>query len=305
MTEHDRKNDMVGLLEMSLYGTRDAATNWQEEVAKEMKRWGFKRGVYNPCLYRHPEWKIRTLVHGDDFVSTGGRQAMKLFREVLEKRFEIKTKVVGAAEEEVREARVLNRVLRITEQGWEYEPDQRHAEIIIDSMGMQEAKGVSTPGEDERRFEEEENDKPLGSEDATQYRKVAARANYLSADRPDIMFAVQEICREMANPTIGGKRKLKRLARYLRGHQRTVIKYDWQGQEMMVEGYSDSDWAGCRRSGKSTSGGVLRIGEHFLKGWSRTQNRVTLSSAEAKLVALCTSAPLTRLSTTSTSLLTM
>ena len=38
---------------------------------------------------------------------------MKKFREMLERRFEIKTKVIGAAEEEVREARVLNRVLRI------------------------------------------------------------------------------------------------------------------------------------------------------------------------------------------------
>ena len=47
------------------------------------------------------------------------------------------------------------------------------------------------------------------------------------------------------------------------------------------------DWAGCRRTGKSTSGGVLMIGGHFIKGWSRTQNSVTLSSAEAELVALC------------------
>ena len=41
----------VGLLKQSLYGTRDAAMNWQEEVAKEMKGWGFERGQYNPCLY--------------------------------------------------------------------------------------------------------------------------------------------------------------------------------------------------------------------------------------------------------------
>ena len=28
------------------------------------------------------------------------------------------------------------------------------------------------------------------------------------------------------------------------------------------------------------------IGSHFIKGWSRTQNHVTLSSAEAELIAL-------------------
>ena len=45
----DRSLDKVGHLQMSLYGTRDAAMNWQEEVAKEMIRWGFRRGKYNPC----------------------------------------------------------------------------------------------------------------------------------------------------------------------------------------------------------------------------------------------------------------
>ena len=53
-----------------------------------------------------------------------------------------------------------------------------------------------------------------------------------------------------------------------------------------MQGYSDSDWAGCRITGKSTSGGVVMIGTHFIKGWARTQNHVTMSSAEAELIAL-------------------
>ena len=36
--------------------------------------------------------------------------------------------------------------------------------------------------------------------------------------------------------------------------------------------------------------GAIMIGEHFIKGWSRTQQSVTLSSAEAELVAMCKSA---------------
>ena len=43
----------VGLLRQSLYGTRDAAMNWQEEVARETRGWGFSRGQYNPCLHTH------------------------------------------------------------------------------------------------------------------------------------------------------------------------------------------------------------------------------------------------------------
>ena len=47
----DRQMDHVDHLHMSLYGTRDAAMNWQGGVAKEMQGWGFSRGRYNPCLY--------------------------------------------------------------------------------------------------------------------------------------------------------------------------------------------------------------------------------------------------------------
>ena len=109
----------VGLLKQRLYGTRDAAMNWQEEVAKEMKGWGFDRGQYNPCLYTHAAKRVQAFLHGDDFASAGNRVALKWFLQKLESRFEIKTSVIGTGIGEVREARVLNRILRITELGWE------------------------------------------------------------------------------------------------------------------------------------------------------------------------------------------
>merc|ERR1711904_603800 len=117
-------------------------------------------------------------------------------------------------------------------------------------------------------------------------RSIAARANYLASDRPDLMYAVKELCRGMAKPTRLHWHKLKRLGRYLLENRRTILRYDWQGQEPEITGYSDSDWAGCRVTGKSTSGGALMIGSEFLKGRARTQNHVTTSSAEAELVAL-------------------
>ena len=79
-TPEDIRKDNVGLLQMSLYGTIDAATNWQEEVAKEMLAWGCSRGRYNPCLYFHKATGLKTLVHGDDFVSVGSRAATTQFR---------------------------------------------------------------------------------------------------------------------------------------------------------------------------------------------------------------------------------
>ena len=287
MTPDDERRDVVGFLLQSLYGTRDAAMNWQEEVRKEMKAWGFKQGVYNPCLYTHPHWKLKVMVHGDDFVTVGKPKNVEIFEKQISERFEIKTSKVGRYEGCAKEARVLNRVIRWTDTGWEYEPDQRHAELIMEDLGMSEAKAVSTPSEPEKRWEEEENQQVLEGAKATQFRKVAARLNYLAADRPDLMFAAKEVCRKMAVPTVGGWKKLKRVARYLVGRPRAVLKYGWQGREEEVLAYTDADWAGCKSTGRSTSGGALMIGSHFLKGWCRNQASVTLSSAESELVAMC------------------
>ena len=79
------------------------------------------------------------------------------------------------------------------------------------------------------------------------------------------MYSVKELWRGMAKPTKAHWHKLKRLGRYLVDKRRTVFVYAWQGHESEVTGYTDSDWAGCRVTGKSTRGGALMIGNHFIK----------------------------------------
>ena len=62
-------------------------------------------------------WGIVTLVHGDDFVSTGNRRNIAKFRKALEERFKIKPQVLGSGAGELREARALNRIIRVTDEG--------------------------------------------------------------------------------------------------------------------------------------------------------------------------------------------
>ena len=50
----------------------------------------------------------------------------------------------------------------------------------------------------------------------------------------------------------------------------------------IIRAYVDSDWAGCRKTRKSTSGGVLYVGEAAVRGWSSTQAVHVLSSGEAE-----------------------
>ena len=55
----------------SMYGTRQAASNWEHFYAEVLRDAGFIQGVSNPCLFLHPERRIRVWVHGDDFVMLG------------------------------------------------------------------------------------------------------------------------------------------------------------------------------------------------------------------------------------------
>ena len=116
-TAKDWEKDNVAILEKSLYGTRDAAANFQSEVKKFMTKLGFNVGKYNVSTYYHKQRQLRTMIHGDDFITVGAREGVKWLRTELERRFEVKTTVIGKGEGEANEGRVLNRVRRRTEQG--------------------------------------------------------------------------------------------------------------------------------------------------------------------------------------------
>ena len=139
-------------------------------------------------------------------------------------------------------------------------------------------------------IDDNDNDELLDNEDARLYRWVAARLHYIAPDRPDISYAVKESASSMSAPRRGDLRRLKKIGRYLIGHPRLISKFKWQSMPTTVTTFTDSDWAGCARSAKSTStsGGAVCLGEHVLKTYCRQQKVIALSSAEAELYAMVT-----------------
>ena len=83
------------------------------------------------------ERNVRTLVHGHDYASTGTLEDLTWLQIELESRFDMETQVIGRSGKEgvVREARILNRIVRPTHDGWKYECDQ-HVEIILEQLEM-------------------------------------------------------------------------------------------------------------------------------------------------------------------------
>ena len=152
---------------------------------------------------------------------------------------------------------------------------------------MTEAKPLSTPGVKHSDSEQDIEDAvSLDNSRGTKYRRAAAILNYIAQDRPDLQFAAKECSRKMSCPNELDERNLKRVLRYLRLCPRLPYRYVWQRMPSRCVTHSDSDWAGCTRTRRSTSGGVCSLGLHTIKTWSRTQATVSLSSAEAELGSL-------------------
>ena len=136
--------------------------------------------------------------------------------------------------------------------------------------------------EEEEEEESADQDPLLTDEEAGWFRGAAARANYLAMDRVDLAFAAKELCRKMSVPRRSDLKALQRLAKYILGSPRMVQRYRWQAPRDL-EVFADTDFAGCVRTRRSTSGGICMRGSHLIKHWSKTQKVVTLSSAEAEL----------------------
>ncbi|CAE7420072.1 RE2, partial [Symbiodinium sp. CCMP2592] len=273
--------DKVGLLKRSLYGTRDAPSNWEHAIKKVMTDLGFKQGVSNPCLYFHPEHGLRCNVHGDDFTVVGGYNKLQWLIESLQKAWTIEVR--GILPGVTHSISVLNRLVTWTNEGIEMEADPRHVDLVLEHLGLNNSSPVTTPLV---KSTGDEDESPLSKEDAGLYRSIAMRIGYLSSDRPDMLRTVRELAKGLKEPTQYHWNLLKRAGRYLRGAPRLVQLIPHQEGFSVIQGWSDTDHAGCVRTRKSTTGTVVQLGKAVIKATAKGQAVIALSSGEAEYYGL-------------------
>ena len=180
--------------------------------------------------------------------------------------------VLGLQSGDPKKISVLGRQLVWTEGGIVHEADPEHARKVIHDLGLApSSNGLDKPCVRETLREIEQGATEFESTDATQFRSIAARVNYLSTDRPDLQWM-------MARPTAGCWAKLKRLARYLGHFPRLTLRFkdtNIISTELWVD--SDSDWAGCLRTRRSTSGGCVTL-------WWNSNQDVEHNTADDRFV---------------------
>ncbi|GJR48421.1 hypothetical protein Tco_1316524 [Tanacetum coccineum] len=109
---------------------------------------------------------------------------------------------------------------------------------------------VDTPMVDRIKLDED----PLGIPvDHTRFRSMVGSLMYLTASRPDLVFAVCMCARYQASPTKKYLEELKRVFQYLRGTINWGLWYP-KDTAMALTAYADADHAGCQDTRRSTSG---------------------------------------------------
>ena len=131
-------------------------------------------------MFWHPDRDIMTLVHGDDYVSSGRQTDLDWMEIQLQAAYEIQNQKLWLDAGCVSEGEVLNRIVRCNEDGWSLEADPRHAELIIEQLGVSEMGSAATPGIDGIDEVDREDDVEIAGSDATRFRGVAARFNDLA-----------------------------------------------------------------------------------------------------------------------------
>nr|GEX16392.1 hypothetical protein [Tanacetum cinerariifolium] len=153
---------------------------------------------------------------------------------------------------------------------------------ILKKYRMESCDPVGTPMEIKDKVDLDQNGTPV---DATKYHSMIGALMYLTSSRPDIVHATCLCARYQAKPTEKHLKEVKRIFRYLRG---TVNMGLWYTKDSSFEltGFSDTDYAGCKDTFKSTSGGAQFLGEKLVSWSSKKQDYTTLSTTEAEYVSL-------------------
>ncbi|XP_014499516.1 uncharacterized protein LOC106760611 [Vigna radiata var. radiata] len=158
---------------------------------------------------------------------------------------------------------------------------RKYALDLLTETGMLNAAPVSTPMNFSTKISSEGD--PL--EDPAAFRRLIGRLIYLTNTRPDITYVVHRLSQYVAAPTKIHHQAAFRIPRYIKQTPGQGILLT-ATNNLSLKAYSDSDWAGCSDSRKSTTGYIVYLGNSPISWKSKKQSTVSRSSSEAEYRAL-------------------
>jgi histone deacetylase 1/2 len=161
----------------------------------------------------------------------------------------------------------------------------QYALELLERANMINCHPIATPVDTNSKLSAQDGRKVA---DPSHYRSIVGALQYLTLTRPDLSYAVQQICLFMHDPRESHLQLVKRILQYVKGSAHLGLQLHVHSSCELV-GYSDADWAGCPDTRKSTSGFGVFLGSNLVSWSSKQQHTVSRSSAEAeyRVVANC------------------
>jgi histone deacetylase 1/2 len=264
--------DYVCLLDKSLYGLRQAPRAWYQRFTSHLRSLGFITTSSDSSLFvlRRGSDTAWLLLYVDDIVLTASSTA--LFQRII-------NDLSGAFA--MKDLGPLHYFLGIqvhrTPAGFFLHQEQ-YDEEILDRAGMRNCKPASTPVDTKAKVSAAAG---IPVQDKTFYRSIAGALQYLTLTRPEMAYAVQQVCLHMHDPHDEHWNIIKRILRYVRGTLRHGVLLRASPSTTLTT-YTDADSAGCPDTRRSTSGFCVFLGEALISWSSKRQAVVSRSSAEAE-----------------------
>ncbi|KAI3715736.1 hypothetical protein L6452_22723 [Arctium lappa] len=249
----------VYVLDKALYGLKQAPRAWYETLTKFLLASGFKKGTVDTTLFlkRQGEDLILIQIYVDDIIfGSTNPKFCKNFSKIMETKFEMSMMgelnfFLGLQVKQLPKGIFINQAKYIND--------------ILKKFNMSDSSVMKTPMATGTLLDADPFGKPV---DQKVYRSMIGSLLYLTASRPDIMFATCFCARYQSNPKESHLSAVKRILRYLKGSPNLGLWYP-KDSRFELTAFTDADHAGDK-----------------LVSWtSKKQNCVSTSTAEAEYVA--------------------
>ncbi|KAJ0600540.1 putative RNA-directed DNA polymerase [Helianthus annuus] len=259
-------------LTRSLYGLKQAPRAWYQRFAGYVSRCGFKSSTCATSLfvYKKGDQMAYLLLYFDDIILTASSPS--LLNSIIKSL---------STEFNMTDLGSLHHFLGIAVQQQKnglFLSQSTYATDILSRAKMLNCKPASTPIEAGSKLSAMTGN-PFS--DSSLYRSLAGALQYLTITRPDISYAVQQICLFMHSPREPHFQLLKRILRYIKGTLSHGLLIS-PSSSTTLTAYSDADWGGCPDTRRSTSGYCVFMGGNLVSCSSKRQPTISRSSAEAE-----------------------
>jgi hypothetical protein len=259
----------------ALYGLKQAPRAWYETLSQFLLEHQFTRGTIDKTLFfkKHGNDIILVQIYVDDIIfGSSNEKLCERFSKLMQSKYEMSmmgelTYFLGLQVHQREDGIFINQ--------------SKYVKDLLKKYGLEESSPAKTPMSTAIKLDEDKKGKRV---DIKVYRGMVGSLLYLTASRPDIMFATCLCARFQSDPKESHMMAIKRIFKYLKGTPNLGLWYP-KGTGFNLVGYTDSDYAGCRIDRKSTSGSCQFLGQRLVSWFSKKQQSTATSTAEAEYIA--------------------